>query len=70
MILLLFGTKKLPELARGSGRALRILKAETKGLGTSDEEDDLKTPHQVVQDRRQAILDEADRIRSEQGDAN
>ena len=32
VILLLFGAKKLPELARGSGRALRIFKAETKGL--------------------------------------
>ena len=29
VIVLLFGAKKLPELARGSGRALRIFKAET-----------------------------------------
>jgi sec-independent protein translocase protein TatA len=28
---LLFGAKKLPELARGSGRALRIFKAEVQG---------------------------------------
>jgi sec-independent protein translocase protein TatA len=39
VILLLFGAKKLPELARGSGRALRIFKAETKGL-IDDEEDE------------------------------
>jgi sec-independent protein translocase protein TatA len=39
VILLLFGAKKLPELARGSGRALRIFKAETKGL-TDDDDDD------------------------------
>jgi sec-independent protein translocase protein TatA len=32
VLVLLFGAKKLPELARGSGRALRIFKAETKGL--------------------------------------
>jgi sec-independent protein translocase protein TatA len=32
VVVLLFGGKKLPELARGSGRALRIFKAETKGL--------------------------------------
>ena len=38
VILLLFGAKKLPELARGSGRALRIFKAETKGL--IDDDDD------------------------------
>jgi sec-independent protein translocase protein TatA len=37
VVVLLFGAKKLPELARGSGRALRIFKAETKGL-VDDEE--------------------------------
>jgi sec-independent protein translocase protein TatA len=40
VILLLFGAKKLPELARGSGRALRIFKAETKGL-TDDDDDEV-----------------------------
>jgi sec-independent protein translocase protein TatA len=40
VILLLFGAKKLPELARGSGRALRIFKAETKGLMDDDDDDD------------------------------
>lgn len=38
VIILLFGAAKLPELARGSGRALRIFKAETKGL--MDDDDD------------------------------
>ena len=37
VIVLLFGAKKLPELARGSGRALRIFKAETKGLLDDDD---------------------------------
>ena len=47
VLVLLFGAKKLPELARGSGRALRIFKAETKGLIDDDDEDDrLKTPEQ------------------------
>lgn len=32
VLVLLFGAKKLPELARGSGRALRIFKAETSVL--------------------------------------
>lgn len=47
IIVLLFGASKLPELARGSGRALRIFKAETKGLGddTDDETQSLpRTP--------------------------
>jgi sec-independent protein translocase protein TatA len=39
VIILLFGAAKLPELARGSGRALRIFKAETKGLSDGDDED-------------------------------
>lgn len=37
VIMLVFGGKKLPELARGTGRALRIFKAETKGLMDDDE---------------------------------
>ena len=43
VIVLLFGAKKLPELARGSGRALRIFKAETKGLLDDDDEADGRT---------------------------
>jgi sec-independent protein translocase protein TatA len=39
VILLLFGGRKLPEVARGTGRALRIFKAETKGL--MDDDDDV-----------------------------
>ena len=42
VIVLLFGAKKLPELARGSGRALRIFKAETKGLMEDDDDDDVR----------------------------
>lgn len=40
VLMLLFGGKKLPELARGTGRALRIFKAETQGL--MDDDDDEK----------------------------
>jgi sec-independent protein translocase protein TatA len=32
VILVLFGSKKLPDAARSFGRSLRIFKAETKGL--------------------------------------
>jgi sec-independent protein translocase protein TatA len=51
IIVLLFGAKKLPELARGSGRALRIFKAETKGLLEDDDDED-KTPEQRQIDAR------------------
>lgn len=60
VILLLFGAKKLPELARGSGRALRIFKAETKGLVDDDDDgvdDDLKTPEQREIEARRATTD-------------
>lgn len=58
VLVLLFGAKKLPELARGSGRALRIFKAETKGLmSDDDDEDDRREP----QDRAQADRREIDR---------
>ena len=42
VVVLLFGAKKLPELARGSGRALRIFKSETKGL-MDDKNDEEQT---------------------------
>ena len=38
IFILVFGAAKLPELARGSGQALRIFKAETKGLTDDDDE--------------------------------
>ena len=40
VLLLLFGASKLPELARGSGQALRIFKSETKGLMDGDTKSD------------------------------
>ena len=42
VVVLLFGAKKLPELARGSGRALRIFKTEVTSL--HDDDDDTKKP--------------------------
>ncbi len=36
VLILLFGAKRLPDAARGLGRSLRILKAETKGLAEDD----------------------------------
>lgn len=42
VVLLLFGGKKLPELARGSGRALRIFKSEVKDLGDDAKDESVK----------------------------
>ena len=51
VLVLLFGAKKLPELARGSGRALRIFKAETKGLMDDDENDGVDDRHKTPEQR-------------------
>jgi sec-independent protein translocase protein TatA len=56
VLVLLFGAKKLPELARGSGRALRIFKAETKGL--MDDDDKTKTDEQREIEARQRQADQ------------
>ncbi len=61
VLVLLFGAKKLPELARGSGRALRIFKAETKGLLEDDDNDKTKTPEQREIDARNRAAAEAER---------
>ncbi|MFI5625198.1 twin-arginine translocase TatA/TatE family subunit [Nocardioides sp. NPDC051685] len=39
IVILVFGAAKLPELARGTGQALRIFKTETKGLRDEDEKE-------------------------------
>ncbi|MFC4785076.1 twin-arginine translocase TatA/TatE family subunit [Nocardioides sp. MAHUQ-72] len=75
VVILLFGAAKLPELARGSGRALRIFKAETKGLmdddattgktsGQTPEQLEIEARQQAELDARQAELDaERERLR-------
>jgi sec-independent protein translocase protein TatA len=37
VVLVVFGSKRLPDSARALGKSLRILKAETKGLREDDE---------------------------------
>jgi sec-independent protein translocase protein TatA len=39
IVILVFGAAKLPDLARGTGQALRIFKAETKGIKDDDDEE-------------------------------
>ena len=58
IVVLVFGASKLPELARGSGRALRIFKAETKSLG-EDDDDDVKTQSQLELEAKQNAEREA-----------
>src|SRR3954451_21232579 len=44
IVVLVFGAAKLPDLARGTGQALRIFKSETKGLRDDDDDKDERTP--------------------------
>jgi sec-independent protein translocase protein TatA len=75
VLVLLFGASKLPELARGSGRALRIFKAETKGLIDGDEDEAKPEAQRSAElankqaelDAKQAELD-AERERLRRGD--
>lgn len=69
VIVLLFGAKKLPELARGTGQALRIFKSETKGLVDDDDEKDAKgrgTTAELPLEARQ--VDDAEALRQERRD--
>jgi sec-independent protein translocase protein TatA len=52
IVILVFGASKLPELARGSGRALRIFKAETKGLNDDDEETEAAASQRELESRQ------------------
>jgi sec-independent protein translocase protein TatA len=49
VIILLFGAKKLPDMARSLGRSAKIFKAETKGLRDQQDADDAPVQQQPVQ---------------------
>ncbi len=52
VVLILFGSKKLPDAARSFGRSLRIFKAETKGLRDGhDDHVDRTVEDRTVDDR-------------------
>jgi len=61
IVILVFGAAKLPDLARGTGQALRIFKAETKGLKDDEpkDKDENVTAEQVPSEleAKQAELD-------------
>lgn len=51
IVLLLFGGRKLPELARGTGRALRIFKSEVKEIdGDKDKGAATEATGEIVSD--------------------
>jgi sec-independent protein translocase protein TatA len=44
VILVLFGSKKLPDAARSLGRSMRILKTEVKGMHDDDQDAKAEQP--------------------------
>lgn len=68
VFLLLFGAKRLPDLARGLGRSLRIIKAETRSLmdddlATKAEPRSGREPLTLSDDEASPISDPATRTR-------
>jgi sec-independent protein translocase protein TatA len=72
VIVVLFGSAKLPTLARSLGKSMRILKAETKGLHGDDDDQQPEQPAQGSQGSQKAetpqnkeLQDRAARLRAE-----
>ena len=65
IVILVFGAAKLPDLARGTGQALRIFKSETKGL----KDDEEPTPEQPRAELP-ATTDEAPTVQDRQTDTH
>ncbi|MFE9427153.1 Sec-independent protein translocase subunit TatA [Kitasatospora sp. NPDC006697] len=55
VIILLFGSKKLPEMARGLGKSMRILKAETKAMREDDSTGTDGTAKSTAAEQRPAV---------------
>lgn len=47
VIVLLFGARKMPQMARSLGQSMRILKAETKGMRKDDDDEAPAAPQQA-----------------------
>lgn len=59
VIILLFGARKLPEMARSLGKSAKAFKEETKGMRGGDDDSDDKPQTPPVQPQAQAQLPQA-----------
>lgn len=64
VILVLFGSAKLPQAARSLGRSMRIFKSETKGL-IGDEDDDRQSRPRDAREEAARLRAEAARIEAQ-----
>ena len=53
VLILLFGSKKLPDAARSIGRSMRIFKSEVKELNNDDQVTAATAPRQIEQSQPQ-----------------
>lgn len=60
VIVLLFGARRLPSLARSLGRSMRIIKAETRGLIDEPEPDDLDAKADAQSERKPLSKEQKD----------
>ena len=70
VILVLFGSAKLPNAARSLGRPMRIFKSETKGLMGDDDSQHDSVPSPQAQDAREQaarLREQAARIEQQAG---
>lgn len=58
VIVVIFGSKRLPDAARSLGRSMRIMKAETKGLMDDDKKVDDLDAKADAQNARQPLTSE------------
>ena len=65
VILVLFGSAKLPQAARSLGRSMRIFKSETKGLISDD--DDKAGGAQDAREQAARLREEAARLEAQAG---
>ncbi len=66
VILVLFGSAKLPQAARSLGRSMRIFKSETKGL-IGDDDDDRRGEPQDAREQAARLRAEAARLEAQSG---
>src|SRR3569833_2429456 len=66
VILVLFGSAKLPQAARSLGRSMRIFKSETKGL-LGDDDDKSQTRSEDARSEAARLRAEAARLEAQAG---
>jgi sec-independent protein translocase protein TatA len=61
VIVVIFGSKRLPDAARSLGRSMRIMKAETKGLMDDDKQQTDLADKADAQNARQPLTGDVQR---------